>query len=795
MVPLDVQLLCEKLQKLLQFSVFIQILIIIVPAIIPFFKIPDKVTKHIKRKGLLRLNRMLVSQRPKKQNKNFCSIGILETDFANVEDINIQSVERRSIYLLEDPNEDYETRQPLQNRNQLESIIVNIIQAHYNQLELKLKDKQWYNDPLFQVEYKGVEQPICKVFREIYTIECLETAIKAVKDSIGNDGSIKFIGDKLGICGYNIKNEGDKKILQLSVYQTDHFTFKVFKHIFKNELYNSVFCSLISKINETNEVEQKSLLVESMAFLFSSVGLDILIGGTNINDKRKLLVALRNGAIESNHVSTLHIPVNESFSKTDIEGESYSVSTCIMRGIKEELGIPSEIISKGKVSFHDFAVVADEGEIGFGCYVDISGVIPIEQARLYPAQDKFMELKNIFILPYPKFKKNHESYIDSFYSITGDDRFCMRWQSFATLIYQRAILRNLKMGFITSTIVELASVGFIYLLIAIIIAIINRFYQLGTLDFSLKDLIITTVTLIFFHLLIHRKQYFNLSKRIFKPFVPQWDGDVKVLQSYIDFLDSDKLAKLKDSRRFGLIVPKECEPEYRLSDLSLVTPPYCSVRKKNSNYSEYPISFFYMNNNNHTQSNKLKFIHIPYSDKNGKIQLFLHVSMKNGEPVKFKFTENIKFDPILKFNKSFDTNEILAYSKYYNLDKSLLEQTKYATLDIEIVQNYEFYDLLHFNQTYYCSISKRNQNIQYDKKCLISAQTTPLDFYNQYIKGKNLNLNEFIVCLEGNKNDLECFINAFVGRNDNRAKFNELDLYIMQLFLIRNDIVFAKIIK
>lgn len=61
-----------------------------------------------------------------------------------------------------------------------------------------------------------------------------------------------------------------------------------------------------------------------------------------------MLVAARSGNIESDNRSTLHVPVNESFSRTDLveHDQYYSPYHCVLRGIKEELGIPEEICKK-----------------------------------------------------------------------------------------------------------------------------------------------------------------------------------------------------------------------------------------------------------------------------------------------------------------------------------------------------------------------------------------------------------------------------------------------------------------
>ena len=122
--------------------------------------------------------------------------------------------------------------------------------------------------------------------------------------------------------------------------------------------------------------------------------------------------------------------------------EKYDPTLCVIRGIEEELGIPRSLIEKAKISFHDFALVCDEGEIGIGCYVDFSDVMPIEQLRLYPGQDKYMEIKELLIVPYPPFYWNPDEYPNFFYKTSLNDIFSTSWESFTTLLYQRCIIRN-----------------------------------------------------------------------------------------------------------------------------------------------------------------------------------------------------------------------------------------------------------------------------------------------------------------------------------------------------------------
>lgn len=729
-----------------------------------------------------------------RKKEKLSHIGILQTKFKKVKDIPRSTVKKDFIYLLDNKDEDYETRKPIENKEDLERIVRDVIHSYYEQLNRKLRLKGWIDDPLFSIEYKGKSQHICDVMKQMYSIDTLWEAIGSVKESIGTDGSIKFIGNKIGICGFSMEKEED---ILLHVYETDHFTFKVFKHIFKDERYNYVFRTLISRTNKTDNWEKQSVLVETLAFLFSSVGIDILIGGNDISGNKKLLVAARSGDIESDHISTLHIPVNESFSNTDVEGDVYSLTACVKRGIKEELGIPIEIIDNSQISFHDFAIVADEGEIGFGCYVDMTDKIPMEQCRIYPGQDKFMELNNIFVVPYPKFRYNPSDYEDIFYQLTNDDRFCMRWQSFATLIYQRAILRNEKTGRITSVIIELIIVIGIVQILAVVF---NQNYEDDILSRIMTAVVAIVCYIIakFIKTLKKRKQ-----RGLFKPFIPQWNGDCKVLQSSVDFQDDESDVMLKDSRRFGLLLSEDSKyHSYLLSELSLVMPPFCTVRKKSHDYSEYPISFYYMEPELRLGNKTLKLIKIPYfEDNNGVIAICLNIVKNKGIIKSIRLTEDYSDDILLTFDKSFTYSEVETYSRYYKIDKNILSKVKYATLGEEVMSKYEFFDLFSFDNTYYWSVSEKKQSMPIGEICKIDSKTTPRDVYERYIlNSNNQKRNEYNnnieytrVVLRGSRQNIERFICDFTARNENRKRMNDLDLYAMQLFLIRKGLVFAKI--
>ena len=97
----------------------------------------------------------------------------------------------------------------------------------------------------------------------------------------------------------------------------------------------------------------------------------------------------------------------------------------------------------------------------------------------------------------------------------------------------------------------------------------------------------------------------------------------------------------------------------------------------------------------------------------------------------------------------------------------------------------------------------RNHSLPVGEICNIGPRTKPKDIYEKYIqKSFTSNIKEvesncieenFWVIFKGKKPDVERFVCEFTSRADNRNRMSELDLYTMQLFLIRKGIVFAKI--
>ena len=164
---------------------------------------------------------------------------------------------------------------------------------------------------------------------------------------------------------------------------------------------------------------------------------------------------------------------------------------------------------------------------------------------------------------------------------------------------------------------------------------------------------------------------------------------------------------------------------------------------------------------------------------------------KENEMIKnIKFIDSYKEEVQLTFDKSFTEAEKEAYNKYYQLDKAILSGVKYATLSDDFMRNHEFYDLFVFDSTYYWSIHKKNQS-RPTQVYQIGPCTTPKEVYDIINKESPNGLSWF--ALQGQKINMVKFISEFTARNDNRNRISDLDLYVMQLFLIRKGFVLAKV--
>ena len=730
-----------------------------------------------------------------KQSKPLkCKSGLVGVICTNIKSISrIPSTSSiKSIHFI-DTSVSYEQRTMDVNDDKVKKQI-NIIQSYYDKLEAELKDAKRYDNKLFQ--YEG--QSVISILKNIYNEKKIKESIENVKNGAKENGAIHFIGDKIGISGYEIV----KRELKIKAYETDHFTWLVFKDIFKNNSNKPFFKELICRLNVAN-FSDREYLVNCLAFLFSSFGIDIVIDAFDCSNKHKILIAARNGEIESNHKSTLHVPINESLSNTDYDNDmSYlDLYHCVQRGIQEEIGIDAEEVKKEFIHFHDFAVVTDEGEIGLGCYVDLKQVMPVEQIKLYPGQDKFLELAELISLPYPPLLSNPYNYPNWFYKKSDNERLCLQWQSFTPLLYHRVIIRNREAGLLGSIIVNTLILTVIVYLFSLISYEGNYIYTLSNnYGIPIPAPIIPFALLTFVELI----KRFILNKRFkysfIKPFIPQWDGDVKVVQATGKHPISKREVNFGSKLSFG-IQPEELKQKskLKLSELRLLSPPYCAVRKEQEGgkHLETPISFYNTSFTSSYHNGQVNFLEIPYKEEPYKSSIVLKVSIQSQRVESFFFTQKMQEDIELDFNKEYDYRQAVAYSNYYKVDKEVLLKAKYAILPDHFVNDWQVYDLFSNRGNYYWSVLSCNSSdiaTDMDYSVTKSKHIKSKYFYNTMIlplleKKEN---KVYTIRISGVKQKVVDFINNFSSHKDNRRKMSDLDLYIMQLFLIRENFVFAE---
>ena len=204
-------------------------------------------------------------------------------------------------------------------------------------------------------------------------------------------GAIRFNGKLFGIENIRLNRLSIKEEASLTVifYNTDYFTFRVFAEIYKKhqDKFN------INSIQDLNKLTP----------FLSSFGLgNFLI----VNDGKQdmVLLAHRSGNVIVDR-NLLHYSMNEAFSLLDIdEYGNPSFTSCLFRGLKEELGIDEKYKSKiTKYGFLDLGMDINRMEVGISSFARIkfdSFFTPPLLEELYSiAQDRELETKKLEFVP------------------------------------------------------------------------------------------------------------------------------------------------------------------------------------------------------------------------------------------------------------------------------------------------------------------------------------------------------------------------------------------------------------
>lgn len=705
------------------------------------------------------------------------------------------------------------------------------IEEYYNEIAYRIGKDRLLKEDLFIYQKKeeaGIIQKnsIIDEFKNLYCYDTIKNCIDEVNKKIEENNAIHFIGDKIGIKGFEIEKHFFKNDLKLSIYKTDHFTWQVFKKVFKDN--KSFFQEIMRRVNAASRNDQ-NLLVNCLAFAFSSFGIDIIVEGKDSKNKRNIIISARSGRIESNKKSTLHVSVNESFSRTDYADPSnqskYCVYACVKRGIQEELGILESEIKNEWISFHDFAIVTDEAEIGLSCHVDLSELMPIEQLLMYPGQDKYLETEEFLVLPYPKMSHGSllksvfsKTFMRSFYERTKMDRFCEPWMSFTPLLISRVLIRNIKYNLWFTLVFY----------IGWFILIMLPFYLMKSkFSTDVLLLILTTVIISLIIALVEKGgQYLKKTKKYLQPFVSQFYSNAKVIQATGNAIDAFVYTGITFS-----VDQSDSNTKISLKDLYLKEEPCCSVRVKRnkSDYNEAPISFFQLvKRANNKKSGLLKFNKMNIIFNNHDLSVYIVFVFKfdkcsgKNKIKSIRLCSEIKDDIFLEVKDSFENVDMGTFRSFFKLDENQCEEikkSKQAHLTDSFTKKYYLRDLFKWvDGNYYWSCIPDDFHYEPDIRFVLEnkkteKKTQQKDFYkvvNEQILQRDLKKETFrdIVNYEDDEDDkeygvyisevtgnplhIEKFLNDFIGHPGNKRRIPELDLYMMQLYCIRKDIVLAE---
>lgn len=489
-----------------------------------------------------------------------------------------------------------------------------MIKSNSRDLDSKIQAISLFYDNLIAASENKDLKELFKKMKAVYSDDNIKKTIMAVNDK-RYSLELAFIGDKVGLLDYEEEAHG----IKLCTYLTDHFTWKVFKELYKNnrEVFVEAF-RMLGKRRAAKYKGERSLLMNALFLLFSSMGVDLVVHGENRKGKEMVLAAIRSGKLQDDGASRIHISVDESFSYTDMENKVPDCSRWAKRGVEEEIGCDKKSL---KVVLYDFAITYQLGEIGLCGDVEVEN---IDEAMMLPGQDKYLEMKALITFPFPC----HWYNVYKFYwwlfpdmelmkklvtKSIDDERMRMKWIGFAPLIYARFFMRCIQRRSRFNTFAKVASYSLGIANILVLVGIIMSASSFGILQLPIlvAAVVISYLFSIIAFVIKLGKSFWAKS---LQPFVPQWTGDVVVLQNTVaqsPFQGKDMY--IKDDSPFQ-------EREVGMDKYVVKGQPKCAVRRKAVDSAvEVPLVFFNVEPKKYeAEAGQIKILHF-----------FLHKNKKN----------------------------------------------------------------------------------------------------------------------------------------------------------------------
>lgn len=172
---------------------------------------------------------------------------------------------------------------------------------------------------------------------------------RVAKDFSSYSNGCLFNGAKYGILKHRVSRTNDEKefpILNLYCFETDYFTDRVFTELWK---------ALPVEVRQTHSELSSH---QPIAFLSCSLGINCVV----VCADDKLLITERSSRVGLS-TSRKHISMNEGLTQTDRDtGDIPSVRLCLLRGLREELGVRETDILKMEVG--DFFLERNHFQFG-----------------------------------------------------------------------------------------------------------------------------------------------------------------------------------------------------------------------------------------------------------------------------------------------------------------------------------------------------------------------------------------------------------------------------------------------
>lgn len=686
------------------------------------------------------------------------------------------------------------------------------------------------------------EADINYILTHVITEEHIRKAIdKLNAQRKANDAGVAFIGNKVGLYEYSY----ERGKMTWKCYRSDHFTWRVFKELylikqvpasesrspyaFFNEL-----CVRLAKYQKSAAC--RNVLMHTLCYLFSSLGIDLLIIGRNCRKQKVCLASVRSARVERNHLSRIHVSVDESFSDTDqVKGGEYSVEEWARRGIEEEIGLPetrqkekTDEEERIKITYTDFSIVLGYGEIG------LSGIVEdkeIDSILAYPGMDKALESEGMFFIPMPglweliriAFSKNMNRLKRYVEKRSGHPKAKLPWVEFAPPIYFRTMLRHVKLLTFREALLLFSFVSLVFPFI---------YVGLCTQTWNVPPASnwYTCAAFLLWIVIRYSKKYSRFSL-----WLPLWDGNVKILQSTGQIIKNRRDRDInnglylmmekqeKDSQTAPFTLP--------MNNLQLQETPLCAVRRS-ATREELPISFYRVcRRKKDAQNGYLRLMSVYYQPR----ELYYYTVRIQDQLQDKPTVRAFSFDFGLKETKSFclqfdkelkdlDINEN-ALRCYFKLRSHKLENCYCHELPEEFNKRYQLYDLFEYKENYYwsaCHKDKFPSNMDYgffthlyllhckeEERLNLPVELnwnlyTPNDgfikigkrikSYQCDIEGRKIFID--IACINASSDrKFERQINLLVGNSLERfgGKMNELEVQALQYILVRDGIFVADI--